>query len=187
MSVKEDLLLHPARMRIVLAMVGREMTAQQIAAELPDVPQATLYRHINTLAQAGILQVVHERKVRNTLEKCYALSSTDLTIKAEELAGAGPQEHVSLFTHFLGVLLGYFARYACQGPIDLARDFAGYRLVPLNLSQEEMQRFATGFNEAILPFIHNELTPDRQRRILATVFLPDVAPAGDKGSSLNLQ
>jgi DNA-binding transcriptional ArsR family regulator len=184
MSVKEDLLLNPARMRIVLAMVGREMTAQQLAAELPDVPQATLYRHINTLAQAGILEVVHERRVRNTLEKFYALRSTDLTIKPEELAGASPQEHISLFTHFLGLLLGYFARYACQGSIDFARDFSGYRLVPLNLSQDEMQRFAASFNEALLPFIHNELTPERQRRILATVFLPDVAPAGATGSGV---
>ena len=175
MSVKEDLLLHPARMRIVLAMVGREMTAQQLAAELPDLPQATLYRHINTLAQAGILEVTRERRVRNTLEKCYALRSSDLSIDPQELAGAGPQKHISLFTHFLGLLLGYFARYACQGNIDLARDFAGYRLLPLNLSEEEMRRFAAAINEAILPFVHNELTSERQRRILATVFLPDVA------------
>ena len=54
-KIKEDLLFHPVRLRIVLATAGRQVTAQQLAGELPDIPQATLYRNINMLTNGGIL------------------------------------------------------------------------------------------------------------------------------------
>lgn len=41
---KVDLLLHPVRLRVVQALLGQEMTPQQLVDALGDVPQATLYR-----------------------------------------------------------------------------------------------------------------------------------------------
>ena len=108
---KEDLLLHPTRLRLILSVAGRRVTAQELARELPDVPQASLYRNIRTLVAAGILEVVEERKVRNTIERTYALPNTNLLLTAEELRKASPKEHLSFFTRFLGLLLGYFSRW----------------------------------------------------------------------------
>jgi DNA-binding transcriptional ArsR family regulator len=71
---KVDLILHPIRMRIIMALAGERWTARQIAAALPDVAQATLYRHINALAEGGILRIVEERPVRGMVEKVYALA-----------------------------------------------------------------------------------------------------------------
>ncbi len=68
-KTRQDLLLHPVRQRILLATAGRRVTAQQLVNAMPDVPQATLYRNINKLAGAGLLVVVGERRVRNTVEK----------------------------------------------------------------------------------------------------------------------
>jgi len=49
-----DLVLHPVRMRILLAVAhGQQMTPLALAAQLPGVPQATLYRHIKALAASG--------------------------------------------------------------------------------------------------------------------------------------
>src|SRR3712207_7514085 len=58
-----DLLLHPVRLRIVQAFLGdRTLTTADLRSELPDVPVATLYRHVGVLAEAGVLEVVGERR-----------------------------------------------------------------------------------------------------------------------------
>jgi hypothetical protein len=162
-------------MRIVLAIVGREMTAQQLAGELPDIPQATLYRNINTLVAAGILAVVQERRVRNTIEKTYALPSQDLLLTAEDLEDAEPDDYIRMFTQYLGLQLGYYVRYIQQGDIDLGRDHAVFHMFPVYLSEAEAQRMAEAVNAALLPFARNEPSPERQRYILGLLSLPDVA------------
>ncbi|WP_324273703.1 helix-turn-helix domain-containing protein [Blastococcus brunescens] len=54
-----DLLLHPVRLRVVQAFLGdRTLTTSDLRAELPDVPTASLYRHVGVLADAGVLTVV---------------------------------------------------------------------------------------------------------------------------------
>jgi len=68
-----ELVLHPVRMRMILAIATRVLTTQQLANLLPDVAQTTLYRHINLLLEGGILTVVRESKVRGTVERELAL------------------------------------------------------------------------------------------------------------------
>jgi DNA-binding transcriptional ArsR family regulator len=174
-KVKEDLLLHPVRLRIILATAGRQVTAQQLAAELPDVPQATLYRNINTLAAAGILNVVEERRVRNTLEKTYALPDKDLLLTREDLENAEPEDYVRLFTQYVGLQLGYYVRYIQQGDVDFARDNVVFHMFPVYLSKEERQELARAINALLLPYAQNEPTPERQRSIIGLLSLPDVS------------
>lgn len=174
-KVKEDLLLHPVRLRIIIAIAGRQMTPQQLAGELPDIPQATLYRHINTLVEAGIFSVVDERRVRNTIEKTYALKDEDLRLTREDLENAGPEDYIRLFTQYLGLQLGYYMRYIQQGDIDFARDNVVYHMFPVYLSDAEKQKLNEAVNAALLPFAKNEPSPERQRMILGWISLPDVA------------
>ena len=60
---KADLILHPARLRIMGELGGRQMTSRQLAIALPDMAQASLYRHIKALLDGGILEVVSEQAV----------------------------------------------------------------------------------------------------------------------------
>jgi DNA-binding transcriptional ArsR family regulator len=56
---------------------GKEMTAGEMAEKLQDIPQASLYRHINALLkEEEILTVVSENRIRGTLEKVFSLSAT---------------------------------------------------------------------------------------------------------------
>src|SRR3712207_7822816 len=78
-----DLLLHPVRLRIVQAFLGdRTLTTADLRTELPDVPPATLYRHVGVLAEAGVPTVVGERKARGAAERSYRLVT--------EAASGGP-------------------------------------------------------------------------------------------------
>jgi DNA-binding transcriptional ArsR family regulator len=184
-KVKANLLLHPVRLRIILAVGGREVTAQELADELPDIPQATLYRHINTLAATEILAVVRERRVHNTLEKTYALQRHGLLLTAEDLKNAQPEDHIRLITQYLGLLLGYYVRYIEQGNVDFARDNVLLQTFPAYLSQAEIQELGQAIQVALQPYVINEPSPERRRFILGLISLPDVAGvAGVAGASL---
>jgi len=172
-KVKENLLLHPVRLRIILTVAKRQVTAQELANELPDIPQATLYRNINTLAAAGILSVVKERRVHNTLEKTYAFPDQDLLLTVEDLKNAQPEEYVRLFTQFLGQLMGYYVRYVQQGNFDFARDHVVFQMYPIYLSNPETQELGQALNAVLMPYIRNKPSPERQRSILGLMALPD--------------
>ena len=71
---KMKLILHPVRMKIIQSLLnGKNMTVQQLSQRAKDVPQATLYRHLNKLLEADLIQVVQENQIRGTVEKVYAL------------------------------------------------------------------------------------------------------------------
>jgi DNA-binding transcriptional ArsR family regulator len=174
---KQDLLLHPVRMRIILATAGRQVTAKQLASELPDIPQATLYRNINALAEAGILNIVQERRVHNTFEKTYALPDQGPFLTAEDLKNAQPEDYIRLFSQYLGMLQGYYVRYIQKGNIDFVRDNVAFQMFPLYLSETETQEFAKALNAAILPYLKNESSPERKRSIFGLIALPDAVSA----------
>lgn len=167
-----ELALHPVRIRILAAVAGARRTATDLAGLLPDVPQATLYRQISTLAKAGLLDVVEERKVGGATERVYALAKEGLTPTAEALAAASQEEHARYFTAFVGTLLSEFSRYLTREHIDLVADGVGYQQLVMHLNEEEFARFAQGFAELVQPLLANEPGGSRTPRLLATVLLP---------------
>ncbi|MEV4893650.1 helix-turn-helix domain-containing protein [Nonomuraea sp. NPDC055795] len=167
-----ELALHPVRIRILAAIAGARRTASDLAGLLPDVPQATLYRQISTLAKAGLVDVVEERKVGGATERVYALPKEGLTPTPEALAAASRQEHARYFTAFVSTLLSEFSRYLSKEHIDLVADGVGYQQLVLHLDEEEFVRFAQGFAELVRPLLANEPGGDRTPRMLATILLP---------------
>lgn len=178
---RADLILHPVRLRLLAALARRQLTARQLSELLPDIPQATLYHHLGTLTRAGLLRIVSERRVRGTVEKCYALADDlALSLSPADLANASREDHLRYFTIFVATLLGDFARYLQQGdpdaPIDLLADGVGYRETPFYLSDDELIQAAKAINQALLPFLKNEPAPHRRRRLFATILIPDAEP-----------
>lgn len=172
-SPKADLLFHPVRMRIILVLArGDTMTAQQLGQALPDVPRATLYRHLNTLLKAGALGVVEERPARGAVEKVYALTVRGATLSATEIANASREDLMRYFTIFVGTLLADYARYLRREQVDPLRDGVGYRQVPLYLSEAELMTLAAAINAAVVPMLANTPGPGRQRRTLTTIIMP---------------
>jgi DNA-binding transcriptional ArsR family regulator len=168
-----DLLLHPVRLRIVQALAGgRRMSPGELAARLTDVPQASLYRHVNALAAAGVLGVVEERSARGTPERVYALVEGAASLTAEDLADADPADHLRFFTMFCAGLLDDFGRYLAEDGPDLMRDGVGYRQIPLELSDLELAELAGRLNAALAPVAANRPGPGRRRRMLTTIVMP---------------
>jgi hypothetical protein len=169
-----DLLLHPVRLRIVQAFLGdRALTTSELRADLPDVPAASLYRHVARLVDAGVLGVVAERRVRGALERTYVLRMTAATIGLDELEKWTPDEHRHAFMAFVAALLGDFDRYlAREGDIDLLRDGVSYSLTGLWLDDAELLELRREIFRLFQPRLANPPKPGRTRRILGSVLLP---------------
>jgi dsRNA-specific ribonuclease len=172
-----DLLLHPVRLRVVLAFLGdRALTTTALRAELPDVPTGSLYRHVARLVEAGVLAVVSERRVRGALERTYVLRTSAARIGVDDLARMSRDEHRQAFLAFVAGLIGDFDRYLARDKIDPLRDGASYNLAAMWLDDAELAELARELNIVLQPRIANPPKPGRKRRILATVLLPGPEP-----------
>lgn len=170
-----ELILNPVRMRVLMALAGRQMTAQQLAEVLGDVPVATLYRHINRLTEAGVLTVASERKVRGTVEKAYTLTAQGPQLSLEEFTSLSQSEHLRYFIMFTASLMDDYSRYIQHSdPHRMVEDGVGYRKLPLELSDEEFVKFATGLNDAILPYVTNQPAKNRRRRLFSYALMPAI-------------
>ena len=173
-----DLLLHPVRLRVVQALLGeRTLTTGDLHAELPDVPVATLYRHVGVLADAGVLEVVGERRVRGSTERTYRLVTAAASVGPEEAAGMTPEQHRRAFGTFVAALLADFDRWVDTGAaapdgLDPARDGVGYRMTGLWLDDDEFTGLLDDVRQALRARLGNAPRPGRRRRLVGTVFLP---------------
>jgi DNA-binding transcriptional ArsR family regulator len=172
-----DALLHPVRLRIVQAFLGRgELTTAALRHYLSDVPTATLYRQITALLEADILEVVEERKVRGAVERTFVLRTANANLGPDDAAAMTPEEHQRGFLTFVAGLIGDFDRYLAQGDVDLARDLVGYRQYAAHLSDEEMREFIHDLRAVILPRLDQQPAPGRTRRLISHVLMPGVDP-----------
>jgi hypothetical protein len=168
-----DLLLHPVRLRIIQAFLGdRALTTADLRKELPDVPPASLYRHVARLVDAGVLGVVSERRVRGAIERTYVLRLTAAAINLDELERMTREEHRHAFMAFVAGLLGDFDRYLSREQIDLLRDGVSYRMAALWLDDAELADLARDMLRVLQPRAANPPRPGRRRRILGTVLIP---------------
>ena len=53
------------------------LTPLEMVKIIKDVPQATLYRHIQILLDSGIIRVIKEKKVKSVSEKYYTLNEEE--------------------------------------------------------------------------------------------------------------
>lgn len=171
---KAELILHPVRMRIIQALVrGERMTAQALQQRLSDVPQATLYRHLKKLADAGVLRVAEEIPVRGTVEKVYELPAMGAEISVEELKQASGDDHLTYFMQFAAGLISEYGRYLQGGQTDLVKDGVSYRQYPVYLTEEENLQLLKDIRSLIVKAMANEPAEGRRRRWLAVIDFPE--------------
>jgi hypothetical protein len=168
-----DLLLHPVRLRIIQAFLGdRALTTSALRTELPDVPPASLYRHVARLVDAGVLGVVGERRVRGAVERTYVLRVSAANINLDELERMSREDHRHAFMAFVAGLLSDFDRYLSRDDIDLLRDGVSYRMAAMWLDDAELAELARDLARVLQPRAANPPRKGRRRRILGTVLIP---------------
>lgn len=173
-QTKSDLLLHPVRMRLVTELVGRQMTPRQLAAALPDVSQATLYRQIKRLLDGGVFEVVSEQVVKGATERTYGVVAGAERLTAVEMQSVTPEKHIRYFSIFAAALIDTFTRYVQQAdPAQMAEDGLSYNRAVIYLTDEERAAFQEQIVNLVGSVMANQPAPERQRYTLASVTIPE--------------
>ena len=121
---------HPARMRIFQALNGVELSTNQLAQYLSDIPKPSIYRHLQLLLEAGVIGVARVRHVNGIEERFYTAVKGRIDPDALYKPGGLEQfaDHVRLYGSAVAQDL---ARYTLErGEPDLnnivARDYVFY-------------------------------------------------------------
>lgn len=166
-----EVVLHPVRLRIIQQLGGRNRTTAQLREALPDVPQATLYRHVAALIDAGIVAVVDERRSRGAIERTLGLGDRMAAIDHDELSAMGSSQLRSAFLTFLADVTGDFDRFlGADSP--RSRELVGFARSPLYVTTTDLATIQAGLAELLSPYLTDH--GDGRRRVnLATILLPD--------------
>lgn len=159
-----EVVMNPVRQRIFQYFLLHETgTAKELKKALPDVPSASLYRHINILSDHSILMVVSENRIRGTVESVYRLNKDALS--AEDESGNAVQ--MSL----LGICAS-FARYFAGGHADPRRDMLLLTNCTLVLTDEEFSGFLSEINEVALKYMKTEAGENSRMRQITLISAP---------------
>jgi DNA-binding transcriptional ArsR family regulator len=180
-----ELLLHPIRIRIVNAFSGdRTRTTSEVCARLPDVSQATVYRHVALLADAGVLEVVDERMVRGGVERHYRLDREQARLDQQAVQEMTLGDHRRAFTAAMAALIADFGSYLNTGTAAPTEDLVGYRQIPLWLTDAERDRLIQRLQEVLAPSMRHKPQSDRRHYLLSPILFPVAeAPANSDNST----
>ena len=179
---RAEVLFHPERLRIVQTLANAKgLTTRELAALLPEIAPATLYRHLKRLTEARIAIIAAERQVRGVKERSYTVTQETAVIGPAEMAAFTREERFSFFSQFAAALLDQYARFL-SSRMGNEVTAVGFRQYPLYLSDAEMSAFARELRELLRSHLENRPTRSRKRRLVSIVFMPD-ASTGEKQSS----
>ncbi|CAM5352298.1 MULTISPECIES: helix-turn-helix domain-containing protein [Streptomyces] len=169
-----NLLLHPVRMRILQTLVGAgELTTAQLRERLPDVSSASMYRHVGTLAKAGIIEVVQERPVRGTVERSYRVRQDEALVDEDARARMTKDDHRQAFTVFTGAMMADLDRYLSREDADPPREGVLYRQGAVWATPEEFADLVRELEELVARRTAHAPGDGRTRHIISLALLPD--------------
>ena len=138
MKNKVDVIFNPIRMRIIQYVAHNQpVTVSRISNAIPDVPKATLYRHMKVLTENEILYIVGEEKIRGTFEQSYSLNIEKINPSGEE----SHSELQALVYSILSKLIADFTQYFSKDNANPTEDKVFVSTNTLNLDNDDFELF----------------------------------------------
>ena len=159
-----EVVMNPVRQRIFQYFLLHETgTVKDIKKALPDVPNASLYRHVKILVDSAILTVVGENRIRGTVESIYRLNKSALSAGEE----SGNAVQMSLLS-----ICAAFAKYFSGGNADPERDMLLFTNCTLLLTDGEFSDFLSEINEVALRYMKVEAKAGSKTRQITLISAP---------------
>ena len=159
-----EVVMNPVRQRIFqYFLLHKAGTVKELKRALPDVPNASLYRHIKVLAEHSILTVVGENRIRGTVESVYQLNKEALATEDE----GGNAVQMSLLS-----ICASFARYFAGDDVDPKRDMLLLTSCTLLLTDVEFSGFLSEINEIALKYMKAEANESSKMRQITLISAP---------------
>lgn len=151
-------------------------TTEALSGALRDVPTSSLYRELARLREAGVLEVVAQRKARGALERTYALGGRGATVFDAQTVASTPVKTLrSAVRNLLATLLtdvtGFIesAQFRKRPASILAAAYA------CDLTDEDYRKAAEGIHQAIMSAKKRSAgSPKAVRRLFYAIALPQV-------------
>lgn len=173
---RTDLILHPIRFRILGTLLGESLTTQEIAGRLSDVPKSSIYRHLKSLLEGGMIAVDETHPVRGALEKTYRLDQP-LRLTEDEMVGRTPDEHIHYFrTYVLTRVQGnshYAQAAAVDNKVDRVAHRSGYSEAFVFATTEELDEAFQAINQALRSLASNPPGEGRHKHKFAIITHPE--------------
>ncbi|MBU7595232.1 helix-turn-helix domain-containing protein [Metabacillus halosaccharovorans] len=150
MSNKVEILMHPVRMKICQTLMRHKengLTPLEMVKLIKDIPQATLYRHIQIMADADIIRIIKEKKVKSVLEKYYVLNEAEAKLDIEEWKRISNEEKLDYISYYQLSLMTQYQAYLENLEENEQEDQATFSVVELNLGEEQFQSFQNELND----------------------------------------
>lgn len=176
-SLRARALLHPIRVRLVTALQDRQLTPRQLSAYLQDVPLTTLYRHLNLLLEAGMLEVVAERRVHGTVERVFTVVEAATYLSEEDRAQLTAEDITGLVGALTGAVQETFYRYVRYAPLPPPEGDISFMVRSLQLTPEQYQALRQYLLQLMRSESSKESTMGPPRRMVAFFSAPDYEPS----------
>lgn len=162
------LALNPVRMRIIRHLLDHSpASAAEIAKRLPDIPQASLYRQMKRLEEAGLLSVAQTQQIRGAMEKKYELAPA--YYRPPETSS---QMEAQLSICLVSMIKDFRAYFENAGHADPVRDMLFLNTMSLWLTDGELQRLLGQLEELLAPLLENHPEEGRKLRKFTLVSSP---------------
>ena len=159
-----EIVMNPVRQRIFQYFLLHETgTVKEIRKALPDVPSASLYRHIKIFTDSTILMVVGENRIRGTVESVYQLNKDAMATEDEN----GNAVQMSLLS-----ICAAFAKYFSSGKADPKKDMLLFTNCTLLLTDEEFSGFLTEINQIAVKYMKKEAVEGSKTRQITLISAP---------------
>lgn len=159
-----EIVMNPVRQRIFQYLLVHETgTVKDIRKALPDIPSASLYRHMKILTDNAVLTVVGENRIRGTVESIYQLNKSALEI--DDADGAGVQ--MALLS-----ICASFAKYFAGGHADPRKDMLMLTTCTLTLTDEDFMSFLSEINRLALKYMDIEVRKGSKTRQVTLISAP---------------
>lgn len=133
-----DCLSDPYRCQLFVEILrGNCSKASELHTRFPNIPRATMYRHLKRLTEDGLIEVVDEVKKRGTVERTYA-PVRKIFADMESALQSNPSEmYFTMFMQFVLSFIQQFREYCDDPNADLARE-CGFSMGPVLATNEEI-------------------------------------------------
>lgn len=159
-----EVFMNPVRQRIIQYLLVHEKgTVKEMKKDLPDVPNASLYRHVKVLNDYEFILVIEEHKICGTVENVYQLNRAALEVDDED----GTAVQMSLLS-----LCASFAKYFASGHADPRKDLLMLTGCTLTLNDDDFIQFLKELNEVASKYMSKPVTQTSVSRQITLVSSP---------------
>ncbi len=159
-----EIVMNPVRQRIFQYFLLHETgTVKELRKALPDIPSASLYRHIKILADSSILMVVGENRIRGTVESVYRLNKDAMATEDE----TGNAVQMSLLS-----ICASFAKFFSAGNADPQKDMLLLTNCTLLLTDEEFSEYLSEINQVTVKYMKKAASESSKTRRITLISAP---------------